>query len=38
LARTAITNGAEEDARVVVNWRSDQTRARIAAFLANLAG
>jgi enoyl-CoA hydratase len=36
-ARTAITNGAGEDAQAIEGWRSDETRARIAAFVANLA-
>lgn len=36
-ARAAITNGADDDAQVVRAWRSDATRARIAAFVASLA-
>jgi hypothetical protein len=35
-ARTAITNGGGEDAQAIEGWRSDETRARIAAFVANL--
>jgi enoyl-CoA hydratase len=37
-ARTAIANGAAEDAHAVASWSSDDTRARIATFLAHLAG
>lgn len=36
-ARIAITNAAGEDAQAIEGWRSDATRARIAAFVANLA-
>jgi enoyl-CoA hydratase/carnithine racemase len=36
-ARTVITNGAGEDAQALEGWRSDETRARIAAFVAKLA-
>ena len=36
-ARAAIDAGAEEDAHVARSWRSDETRVRIAEFLANLA-
>jgi enoyl-CoA hydratase len=35
-ARTAITNGTAEDARVIESWCSEETRARIAQFVANL--
>jgi enoyl-CoA hydratase len=35
--RTAIRNGADEDMHAIESWRSDETRARIAAFVANLA-
>src|SRR3954451_3814321 len=36
-ARTAISNGADEDVHAVESWCSDETRARIAAFVENLA-
>ena len=36
-ARSAITNGAGEDEKAIEGWRSEETRARIAAFVANLA-
>jgi enoyl-CoA hydratase len=32
-ARAAIDAGAELDAKVRANWKSDETRGRIAAFL-----
>jgi enoyl-CoA hydratase len=35
--RTTITNHAGEDAHAIESWRSEQTRARIANFVANLA-
>jgi enoyl-CoA hydratase len=36
-ARTAIASGADEDAYVISSWRSDETLARIAGFVANLS-
>ena len=36
-ARTAIANGADEDAHALEGWRSAETRARIADFVASLA-
>jgi enoyl-CoA hydratase len=36
-ARAAMQAGAEEDAAVRTSWCSEDTRARIAAFLADLA-
>ena len=36
-ARTAIANGSDEDAYARASWASDETRARIQAFLARLS-
>ncbi len=36
-AHAAITAGADEDAQVIATWRSEETLARIAAFVAGLA-